>query len=238
MPSADTAAPPATFSLFSQLPTELRLRIWNYNLPGTRIVPVRCGADDLSLGAPPMSSLAATGCTTTTPNPANLNICVESRAEAVKSYHRCFGFVGTPGHIYFDPYRDVLYFGPRRGFMATQAQFHTCMKMCKESELAAVRRIAISDSLFWNCDRYNSMTAANLTIEVLQVIAKRLPNLERLVFVPREEDEGRGDNLDRTLQRMHYQVDAAIDTLVREGIEWKIPAWHVTTLEALHDAAR
>ncbi|OAA53395.1 hypothetical protein ISF_08748 [Cordyceps fumosorosea ARSEF 2679] len=227
----------ATFSLFPKLPAELRLRIWKHSLPGTRIVPVHCGADELVVDSS-VGLVAAIGCTTTIPNPTNLNICTESRAEAIKSYRRCFGFVGQPGHIYFDPSRDVLYFGPRQGCMAAHAQFRTCMALCDSSELAAVRRIAISDALFWIGDAYRSTAAASLTIDVLRIVSQCLPNLQELVFVPREEDEARRDDLDHILPRMHGQVNAAIDALTQlHAVAWKVPVWRVTTLRALHDTA-
>ncbi|KAJ6785037.1 hypothetical protein PWT90_05886 [Aphanocladium album] len=238
MPSADAMELdlPASFPLFSQLPPELRLRIWNYSLPSTRIVPVRCGADDLTPGSTP-SLAAATGCTTTIPSPANLHICTESRAEAAKSYHRCFGFARRPGHIYFDPDHDVLYFGPRKGYMATDAQFRTFMALCDPDELAAVRRIAISDSLFWIDSTYRSMTAASLTMDVLRIIDQCLPNLEELIFVPREEEEARPAHLELTLQRMHDQIFTAMNTLVKQHTAWRMPVWHVATMELLHNTA-
>ncbi|KAM3550095.1 hypothetical protein MY1884_008420 [Beauveria asiatica] len=227
---------PESFSRFSDLPPEIRLVVWEYSLPGTRIVSVRCGADDLVPDSR-RSPVAVLGCTTTTPNPANLHICVESRTEAIKSYRRCFGFARRPGHIYFDPTRDVLYFGPRAGYMATDAQFRTCMAMCDEAELAAVRRIALSDALFWRGNTYHSMTATSLSIDMLRIIHQRLPNLELMVFVPREQDEANPDELDHTLQRMHEQVLTAINTLAEEEVTWSMPEWRVTTLKKLYSAA-
>lgn len=195
-------------------------------------MPLRCGADTLSPDSAP-SLAAATGCTTTTPSPANLHICAESRAEASKSYRRCFGFARQPGHVYFDPARDVLYFGPRKGYMATDAQFRTVMAMCEPAELTAVRRIAVSDSLFWIDDTYRSMTAASLTMDVLRIIDQCLPNLEELVFVPREGDEAQGGNMDHTLQRIRDQVFMAINTLSHQSEPWRLPSWRVMTLDAL-----
>ncbi|KAM3505579.1 hypothetical protein MY11210_007916 [Beauveria gryllotalpidicola] len=227
---------PESFSRFSDLPPEIRLVVWEYSLPGTRIVTVHCGADDLVPDSR-RSLVAVLGCTTTTPNPANLHICVESRTEAIKSYRRCFGFARRPGHIYFDPARDVLYFGPRAGYMATDAQFRTCMAMCDPAELAAVRRIALSDALFWIGDTYHSMTAASLSIDVLRIVHQCLPNLELIMFVPREQDEANPDELDHTLQRMHEQVVTAINTLAEQETTWSMPEWHVTTLKALYSAA-
>lgn len=195
-------------------------------------MPIRCGADDLA----PDSGYNLMGCTTTTPNPVNLHITTESRAEAVKSYRRCFGFARRPGHIYFDPSHDVLYFGRREGYMATETQFRTCMLLCDSAELAAVRRIAVSDALFWIDDTYRSMTAASITMDVLRIIDQRLPNLEELIFVPREEDEARHHDLDDILQRMHGQISTAINTLAQKDTAYRVPVCRVATLEELHSA--
>lgn len=199
-------------------------------------MPVRCGNGSESLESP--SSLAvATGCTTTTPSPANLHICTESRAEAAQSYRRSFGFARQPGHIYFDPTRDVLYFGPRKGYMATDSQFRTCMAMCDPDELAAVRRVAVTDSLFWIDDTYRSMTAASLTMDILRIIQQCLPSLEELIFVPREQDEAHGDMLEHTLQRIHDQVITATHTLSEQTQQsWQAPKWRVSSLQALYDS--
>lgn len=121
--------------------------------------------------------------------------------------------------------------------MNTEAQFRTCMSMCNSSELAAVRRVAVSDAIFWIDDTYRSMTAASITMDVLRIIDRRLPNLEELVFVPREEDEARRYDPDDTLQRMHDQVDTAVNMLAQQNIAYRVPAWHISGMEALHNAA-
>ncbi|CAH0043122.1 unnamed protein product [Clonostachys solani] len=155
---------PTTFHLFSKLPAELRLRIWEFNLPAWRIVPLRCGSD---ISAPPPSSLgpdpddattnqsltgskpAAIDCSSSALIPANLHTCVESRTQALSHYSLSFSFARQPPHVFFDPRTDILYFGPRHdGYMAANAQFHTAMSLIRPDHLAAARRIAIDDALF------------------------------------------------------------------------------------------
>ncbi|KAG6040534.1 hypothetical protein E4U41_000247, partial [Claviceps citrina] len=115
-----------------------------------------------------------------------------------------------PGHIFFNPRSDILYFGPKEGYMAADAQFHTCMTMCDPSQLASVRRVAISDALFWVGNSYNSMTAASLTVEVIRQLYLRMPALEQLIFVPREQDHAARPLL--TEERMFLQIKIAMRT--------------------------
>lgn len=210
--------------LFPLLPAELRWKIWDLNLPGPRIVSIRCGSDSTSLatgsgldadgpgrssqeGLGPSfsasaSSLSPSDCTSPASIPTNLHVCHESRREALRRYRPSFGTARRPGRVFFDRDRDVLYFGPRDGFMASEAQLRTVLTLCDPAELSGVRRVAVNDALFW---AYGSsggpgglgagamvMThatiASSLLVDVLQLVRARLPGLEELVFVPRDEN--------------------------------------------------
>ncbi|PHH85309.1 hypothetical protein CDD83_615 [Cordyceps sp. RAO-2017] len=221
------------FHLFSLLPPELRLKIWNFNLPACRLVPLRCGTDSPSVHErPPPSPGCATSCTSTARIPVNLHVCAESRAETFKSYSRAFGFARGPGRVIFSPDSDVLFFGPREGYMAADSQFHTCMSMCDQAELARVRWVAISDSLFWIDDTYRSMTAASLTFEVIKQLATRMPSLERIAFVPREEDEI-GDPAAVVVERMARQIQMAIASVCQQMPQWTSPPWDIVRMSSL-----
>lgn len=130
-----------------------------------------------------------------------------------------------------NPSQDVLYFGPRDGYMAAEAQFQTCMYMCDPKELAAVRRIAISDALFWVDNLYYcSMTAASLTSEVLRQMATRMPGLKEVVFVLREEDTLAGAEATASIQqRLRLQIMMGLQTVCLEIPSWKPPSWRVVT---------
>lgn len=98
----------------------------------------------------------------------------------------------------------MLYFGPRDGFMASEAQLRTVLTLCDPAELAGVRRVAVNDALFWvygspsgggggGAGAAMAMTthttiASSLLVEVLQLVRARLPGLAELVFVPRDEN--------------------------------------------------
>ncbi|KAG6208094.1 hypothetical protein E4U50_003475 [Claviceps purpurea] len=211
--------------LFSQLPPELRLKIWKLNLPTTRVVPMSCSVASPSLRDAPLCTTNQffAGCTSDASVPVNLHVCAESRADALKHFQPSFGFARLPGHIYFNPASDILYFGPQDGYMAADAQFHTCLSMCDPSELASVRRIAISDALFWVGESYNSMTAASLTFEVFRQLSVRMPALQQIIFVPREQDEASMPVL--TEERMFQQIMMAIRTVCHRVPSWQPPPW-------------
>lgn len=196
--------------LFSRLPVELRWKIWSYNLPGLRIVSVRCGADPISdgpsrprphLSSSSSASQSSPGCTSPAPIPANLHACHESRREALRWYRPSFGLARQPGRVFFDHGQDILYFGPRDGFMASDAQLRTFLSLCDPGELAQVTRVALNDALFWvygatgsrgpgvsaTC-AVRSAVASSLLFDVLGLLRAKMPGLRAVVFVPRDEN--------------------------------------------------
>ncbi|OLN81788.1 hypothetical protein CCHL11_08923 [Colletotrichum chlorophyti] len=227
--------------LFPALPIELRLKIWNFNLPPPRVVPIRCGAKSLSFSSHAQSpSPSTSGCTSYAPVPVNLHVCHESRREALGSYRLSFGMTRNPGQIFFDEAHDILYFGARDGYMASEAQFLTVMALCDPADLANVRHLAINDSLFWVDSTYQSMSAANLTIEVLKQVRARMPRLKRLVFVPRDENPVYDDHVELAPanlygpleQRMARQMEAAVAAVCSMFPDWTPPQWCIMALGA------
>lgn len=117
---------------------------------------VHCGSKSLSPGLdsghPLQSPSPSFGCTSQAKIPSNLHVCHESRREALRQYRASFGIARQPGQTLFDPEQDYLYFGPRDGFMASEANLRTVMSLCDPTELAQVRRVAINEALFWVYD--------------------------------------------------------------------------------------
>ncbi|KAK2062852.1 hypothetical protein LY76DRAFT_504911 [Colletotrichum caudatum] len=236
------ATPPRVlrnFHFFPTLPVELRLKIWNFNLPPPRVVPIRCGAKSLTFASsaePPRPSTS--GCTSYAAVPVNLHVCRESRHEALASYRLSFGMTRNPGQIFFDNAHDVLYFGARDGYMASGAQFFTVMSLCDPDDLAGVRHLAINESIFWIDGVYQSMSAANLTAEVLKHVRLRMPRLERLVFVPRDENPVYDDQVELAPgkrngmleERMVRQMKAAMGAVCDMFPDWKPPRWCIMAL--------
>ncbi|KAK1987041.1 hypothetical protein LZ30DRAFT_746078 [Colletotrichum cereale] len=237
----------SNFHLFPRLPMELRLKIWTFNLPPPRVVPIRCGAKSLTFAsAADLPRPPTSGCTSYAPVPVNLHVCRESRHEALASYRLSFGMTRNPGQILFDNAQDVLYFGARDGYMASGAQFLTVMTLCDPADLAGVRHLAINDSLFWIDGLYQSMSAANLTVEVLKHIRLRMPRLERLVFVPRDENPVYDDQVEllpanphgMLEERMARQMEAAMGAVCYLFPDWKPPRWCIMALGTAHSGTQ
>jgi hypothetical protein len=175
----------------------------------------------------------ATGCISSADIPANLHVCEESRLEALQTYRPSFGFARGPGQLLFNPEVDIMYFGPHKSksYMAAMAQFLTSMGMCNPDELASVRRLAISDALFWSSNKYNSMTAASLTLKVLEEVATRMTDLEELIFVPWEEEEGVHEDV--VQGRMTRQIQTAMQSIAQQYPYWEPPSWKIAPLSEL-----
>ncbi|KAL6694622.1 hypothetical protein J3F84DRAFT_49027 [Trichoderma pleuroticola] len=220
-----------TFHPFSRLPTELRLKIWKMSLPSPRLVSVQCGISMSTLARPPPDSAEYTGCTSTTRIPVNLQVCTESRTEALKSYQPSLGFFRGDGLVYFNYDIDILYFGPREGFMAADSQFHTCMLLCEPSELARVRRLAVSEAMFrLSGDTYELMCATRFTLEMLRQVSERMTGLEELILVPWEEEM-----VEPALvhDRLTKQMRSALTSMRQVKSSWRSPPWKITHLKEL-----
>jgi hypothetical protein len=149
-----------------------------------------------------------------------------------------FGFAGRPGRIAFRPDQDVLYFGPRNGYMASEAQFRTVLSLADPAELARVRTVAVSEALFSVDDHheYVSAVAASLNVEALRQIRQHLPGLRELMFVPRD-----ANGVDTVLScpqsvtgQLSRQIEVAIDAVSAEFPGWDPPKWHVMALKPDH----
>ena len=174
---------------------------------------------------------SVTGCTSPAQIPVAMHTCAESRDYAMsKSYNLYFGFTQGPGQVVFNPDRDILFFGPRDGFMASIAQLFTVTSLCSPLDLSCIRRLALSDALFWTYTTYNSTHAVSLTTDALRCIFTRLPGLEEIIFVPHskvlcnETDE-------MTTARITGQVQTALRDLIKKGFEeWRDVKWSVLPL--------
>jgi hypothetical protein len=87
-----------SFTRFTDLPIELRLKIWRHTLPGPRNLYMKYGKARGKFFCP-------------YPPPICLHICTESRAEALKYYERAFGENPNLSETYFDFSQDGLMIG-------------------------------------------------------------------------------------------------------------------------------
>ncbi|KAG9253945.1 uncharacterized protein F5Z01DRAFT_674821 [Emericellopsis atlantica] len=210
------------FHLFSQLPPEIRLRIWSLNLPQTsRLIPINANTPSSPSNSKQSSpSRGASGCTTTIPVPPNLHVCSESRLHALQTFTPSFGFARTQGRIPFDSSRDMVYFPRLPGLAASSSSFRSFLLLCCPDELSRLRRVAVHEDVLGVDDAcYHSGIAVGRTMEIITLIRARLPSVDEVIFVSTREDSGR---------RLQMQVETAVrdqceDTLrcmvVLEGAE-------------------
>lgn len=86
MSPTDLSQPNLKFTRFSKLPTELRLKIWKFTmLPRTAVVRIH-EIGRINLIDSPLVELHSCA-----PVPIALQICQESRLEALQTYQLCFG---------------------------------------------------------------------------------------------------------------------------------------------------
>jgi hypothetical protein len=98
-----------TFTLFPELPFELRLKCWSFVAPGPRRVHIKYQTKYNTTNA--RAVVAFSGWTSPDPAPVILHICHESREEALKSYQLSFGSVFSEARVYFNFSIDTLCFG-------------------------------------------------------------------------------------------------------------------------------
>ena len=105
--------PSTTFSLFSSLPTELRLKIWSFACT-PRILPIRHHSSTTATltfhNRTDRTSKTTTRFSSSAPPPVLLSVCSESRMQALRAYHLTFATKTSEARIYFCPSIDVLYF--------------------------------------------------------------------------------------------------------------------------------
>ncbi|KAI1800043.1 hypothetical protein F4811DRAFT_557210 [Daldinia bambusicola] len=163
------------FHRFPKLPIEVRLMIWEYNLPGPRIL-------DIQPKFPTRPKRRIIFAAAVNPNgkrvcsaPANLQVCRESREEALKRYKPFLGIRG-----YMDPLRDVLYFGQE---LECWELFEAFVFRARPEDLACARHIAIGNEALMSdvCDYRISIV--DVMIMRLNCIKRRFTNLERVSFI-------------------------------------------------------
>lgn len=220
---------------FAKLPIELRLKIWTYNLPGPRIIEIKCSTE-----SPPWTPQLQEGhqrpttCTFTSPIPINLHVCRESRLEALKRYRLLFRSPSQPGQITFDPTKDTLYFGARLGIKASKARFNKFLSLVRPEDLAHVRHIAINEALI-SYNNHSSRTngAARLTFEqILRQAHQRFINLERLTFVSDDRNPVYSTDAVLVEPRVHNRIlerriREAISTVEGQRPQFRSPPWDI-----------
>jgi hypothetical protein len=92
------------FHHFQSLPSELRLRIWGFALAVPRDVDIACNTGIIQRGVPRTAKYFHSS----TPPPALLHVCHESRFEGLKIYSPCFQTESSPRYIYVSFSQDTI----------------------------------------------------------------------------------------------------------------------------------
>lgn len=95
----------STFHLFTQLPSELRLKIWSYTICTARVICIKCTKESTTIGDRNVRN-AKEFYSSTLP-PTALAVCRESRCEALKVYTLAFTPTPTTPSTWSAPSADA-----------------------------------------------------------------------------------------------------------------------------------
>jgi hypothetical protein len=209
-----------SFTLFPDLPVELRLKVWAYTIP-PRIVTLHSqGKHDeprLIRNSEVVYCGKAMWWTSPNPIPTILHICHESREEALKSYCRLFKPNDFQAAIYFDFSRDTLRIGiTRPEYYLTEGNswFSGGRDPCMEDHTAIVdwpenHEINIAENLQFMITEDDDFSPS-----VWHQI-RRFPALRELTVMPWENLH----SMDRWM-KLHR---AWIRSIAQKYPEWSVP---------------
>jgi hypothetical protein len=239
-----------TFPLFSYLPPELRVKIWELNLPGPRLVSLRYTSATADPSNHAMRK-ALRGCTSSAPIPVNLHINREARANALQYYQLSFNLHHCAPKIWFDFNNDVLYFPSKEGWLGSWNHFVNAISMITSVQLGKLNRLAVHESLFRGVKGATSSPNVQATCveEFWEYVSRKFKNVEEVVVLV----DGNGvrtarqdevtvwieEVLSCVLGRDGAWIGSEEERLV-EGLErglrfveeesgWKAPRWEVFT---------
>lgn len=219
-----------SFTLFSLLPTELRLKIWGFCLPGPRIVGLKYTYSPFDTSHRSSHEQAMRGCTSPTAFPNILHTNREARHEALLYYTLCFNITHGVAKIFFNTAIDVLYFGPKGGYLDSFKQFADASSMVSKSELVKVKRLAVHEDLFSQSNEHVSSTRIK---EFWEYVSRKFRNVEEVVIVTKAErsrsDPG-GVLEDLEREGLARRIERGLK-FVGRGNAWKAPSWCVIPLQ-------
>ena len=239
-----------TFHLFSNLPAELRVKIWELNLPGPRLVSLRY----LSAATDPSNHLTRKvlrGCTSSAPIPTNLHVNREARANALQYYQLSFNLHHCPPKIWFDSHNDILHFPPKEGWLGSWNHFVNAISMITSVQLGKLSRLAVHESLFRGVRGATSSPNVQATCarEFWEYVSRKFRSIEEVAILVDENGAGtvRQDEvaawIEVVLGCVSDQSEACVGSSeerlaeglerglrsVEEETEWKAPRWQLFT---------
>ncbi|MCJ1248771.1 hypothetical protein MMC30_005990 [Trapelia coarctata] len=178
-PSPAVSGPRSEFTLFPALPAELRLKIWEFALPGPRVVEIKAPPPSFA-DRPPDSALD--DFTSSCAIPTLLHVNSEARGIALKHYELSFATGTFPPRIYFSFERDTLYFPEYVFDDGGVADITPFIMAISSSERARVRRVAV-DVDRWFASNDNSDYVDEESSMNGQVHVAALSGLQELCWV-------------------------------------------------------
>jgi hypothetical protein len=197
---------PIAFTLFTSLPSELRIKIWKYSLPEPRVVPVRYNR-------------AAKQYTSTTAPPALLHVCSESRSLFLSTYTK---FVLSPKYdsaVFVDFERDHIFFDN----LDCSPEGDLSLDLAKSPHRDRILSCAI-DSQVWEILRvfkYDSLSEVKL-MPNLRTIALVMPKDHDRGFHQRRVDEDGRENIFVEIDSATVGSEIRHVSLYVEGLRWEL----------------
>jgi hypothetical protein len=185
----------APFPQFRLFPVEVRLMIWEYSLPGPRVLTV---SDNIHCFGSNQLHFREDD---NLPNPGMLSACRESRSVALKKFKLC---LGTP-NVYVDfSGGDILYLGPHwetdgriaraRGELGALSEL--CHNLALVSEIKQIPRVALHNKI-WR--RFSSPQGGPRNGHFLRYeVHDRFPNLKELFLISGGPDYNLGSEFAKT----------------------------------------
>ncbi|OBT69552.1 hypothetical protein VE03_01110 [Pseudogymnoascus sp. 23342-1-I1] len=132
-----------SFELFPQLPTELRLMVWEFCLPGPRVVDIRMCRKSIPTSTGEL--LDVSRFISSVDHPVMLHVCSESRRLARQHYRLAFPkktkTEWSPAKIYVDFSIDTIWFDNLRYFPSTPST--SSPKTVPKADFARIKYLAM-----------------------------------------------------------------------------------------------
>lgn len=191
-----------TFTLFPRLPIEIRFKIWRLSQPHDRVVTIVNKSNDEHPGPNHQQYLVAAQQVI----PVQLQVCRESRQEALKWYSSILGtFPEQP--VYFDFERDILFMYTSREWKAPTVGCDTLNALVKFLSGTEASHLKLKE--LYQRVRYLVVSGTEYTVEGIEEM-QAFEMLDRLVLPHRRRGSGRG------IGDMDF-----FNGMIAKGLAWK-----------------
>ncbi|TGJ81134.1 hypothetical protein E0Z10_g7623 [Xylaria hypoxylon] len=150
-----------SFPKFRELPAELRIKVWQFAMPGARTVIIKSPHTRKNVPtsldeALPQALDGEMTWQSTTRIPALLHVSAEARHEALKHYSLALGVDKAQPRVYIDFNRDTIFFGD------AELTPECSPLWTKTNDLEKVRRLAVVPEGAWRALRWTNVDLTSL----------------------------------------------------------------------------